>query len=84
MKDGIAPYNGSVAVTHNSRAITSLEAENDPHYHQILRECEEVARFLRTTAPIRVDVRLYKDSKNSPFALLDVNMKPLSTIIEAF
>lgn len=79
-EDGIAPYNGVVAVTKNSRVVSDADAARDPAYEQIIRECEEVARILGTTAPIRIDVRRFNDSKDSKFALFDVNMKPVSRI----
>ncbi|KAF5027886.1 hypothetical protein F66182_27 [Fusarium sp. NRRL 66182] len=41
--DGVAPYNGVVAVTANARAITSAESN-------------EAAQELSVTAPIRIDV----------------------------
>lgn len=72
-KDGIAPYNGVVAVTANSRAIVDSE---DPAYASVQRECEGVAAYLRVTAPIRIDVRRFKPG--SKFALFDINMKPVS------
>ncbi|KAI1762443.1 glutathione synthetase ATP-binding domain-like protein [Hypoxylon sp. FL1150] len=76
-QQGIAPYNGVVAVTANSRAI--LESELDDIYIQAMQECEKVAEALGVTAPIRIDARRFKDSKNSKFALFDVNMKPNMT-----
>jgi hypothetical protein len=78
-QDGIAPYNGVVAVTANSRVV--LDDEHDATYSQVKRECEEVARILGTTAPIRIDVRRFKDSPTSKFALFDINMKPVSYIL---
>lgn len=77
--DGIAPYNGVVAVTANSRVISPKEASEDPAYEQLARECEATARLLQTKAPIRIDVRRFGDEKGSPFALFDVNMKPVRT-----
>ncbi|KAL5334125.1 hypothetical protein BJX70DRAFT_31107 [Aspergillus crustosus] len=74
--DGIAPYNGVVAVTANSRAVTSDELE-DPAYGKIMRQCEQVARLIGATAPIRIDVRRFKEG--SEFALFDINMKPNMT-----
>ncbi|KAH8891487.1 glutathione synthetase ATP-binding domain-like protein [Thozetella sp. PMI_491] len=76
-QDGIAPYNGVVAVTSNSRVVA--DGERDPIYSQVMRECEQVARFLGTTAPIRVDVRRFRDAPDSQFALFDINMKPNMT-----
>jgi carbamoylphosphate synthase large subunit len=73
--DGIAPYNGVVAVTANSRAVTGSD---DPAYAHVASECEQVARVLGVTAPIRIDVRRFDDSVGSKFAIFDVNMKPVS------
>ncbi|KAF5027031.1 hypothetical protein F66182_907 [Fusarium sp. NRRL 66182] len=75
-QDGIAPYNGVVAVTANSRVVP--ESEIGPLHDQLAQECERAARLLGLTAPIRIDVRRYKDSSESPYALFDVNMKPVS------
>jgi biotin carboxylase len=76
--DGIAPYNGAVAVTANSQAVLGSE---DPAYAKVSRECERVAEFLGTTAPIRIDVRRF--SEGSDFALFDVNMKPVRLLPQA-
>lgn len=73
--DGIAPYNGSVAVTANSRVVPEKEARADPAFGAIANQCVDVARLLRCTAPIRIDVRRFRES--SEFALFDVNMKPV-------
>ncbi|KAM0197075.1 hypothetical protein ACHAPI_005296 [Fusarium lateritium] len=78
--DGVAPYNGAVAVTENSRAITAAES-NEPTYKQVAEECERAAQELAVTAPIRIDVRRFKDSADSKFALFDVNMKPVCLIL---
>lgn len=75
-QDGIAPYNGVVAVTANSRVVT--ESETGPLHERVMRECERAASLLGLTAPIRIDVRRFKDSTESPYALFDVNMKPVS------
>ncbi|KAL4810631.1 hypothetical protein BDV18DRAFT_155244 [Aspergillus unguis] len=75
-EDGIAPYNGVVAVTANSRAITEEELK-DQAYSRIMRECEAVAKLIGATAPIRIDVRRF--SEGSEFALFDINMKPNMT-----
>ncbi|CAG7925644.1 unnamed protein product [Penicillium olsonii] len=73
---GIAPYNGTVAVTANSRIVNDVEMQ-DPAYGKIMDECVEVARLTGATAPIRVDVRRF--SAGSEFALFDINMKPNMT-----
>jgi hypothetical protein len=74
--DGVAPYDGAVAVTENSRAITAAES-NEPTYKQVAEECERAAQELALTAPIWIDVRRFKDPADSKFALFDVNMKPV-------
>ena len=77
---GIAPYNGVVAVTANSRVLMPEEAEKDERYEQAARECVEVAKLLRVTAPIRIDVRRFNKDPGSQFALFDINMKPVSRV----
>ncbi|CEL09285.1 hypothetical protein ASPCAL12423 [Aspergillus calidoustus] len=74
--DGIAPYNGVVAVTANSRVVTEHEMQ-DSAYGKAMKQCEEVARLIGATAPIRVDVRRFEEG--SKFALFDINMKPNMT-----
>lgn len=75
--DGIAPYNGTVAVTANSRVVTDDEMK-DPAYRKIMDESVNVAKLIGATAPIRIDVRRFE--KGSEFALFDVNMKPVSAL----
>jgi hypothetical protein len=75
--DGVAPYNGSVAVTSNSRVLGPDEVAADKAYRDVARECEAAAQLMRVTAPIRVDVRRREDAPASPFVLFDVNMKPV-------
>jgi hypothetical protein len=76
---GIAPYNGVVAVITNSRALAREENDANPIYKAICRHCERVGEKLKTTAPIRIDVRQYGKGKDSDtFAIFDVNMKPVS------
>lgn len=77
---GIAPYNGVVAVTANSRVVTKEEYAKDPNYDIAARECEAVAKELRPTAPIRIDIRRFKDDSSSKFALFDINMKPVRSL----
>lgn len=77
-QDGVAPYSGVVAVTANSRVLSSDEISLDPTYAQVMRECEEIASCLHVTAPIRVDVRRFQTVQHSRFAAFDINMKPVS------
>ncbi|OJJ88114.1 uncharacterized protein ASPGLDRAFT_118945 [Aspergillus glaucus CBS 516.65] len=74
--DGIAPYNGVVAVTANSRVITK-EDMKDPAYGKVMKECERVVKLIGATAPIRIDVRRFHEG--SGFAIFDINMKPNMT-----
>ncbi|KAJ5465870.1 hypothetical protein N7530_009657 [Penicillium desertorum] len=73
---GIAPYNGTVAVTANSRVV-SMDEMKDPAYQKIMGECVKVAQLIGATAPIRIDVRRFREG--SEFALFDINMKPNMT-----
>jgi D-alanine-D-alanine ligase-like ATP-grasp enzyme len=83
-EDGIAPYNGNVAVTLNSRAVPSKAFAADSTYAEVARQCEGVARLLKMTAPIRTDVRRRKDGSLAPFVLFDINMKPVSSGVPAW
>ena len=76
--NGIAPYNGVVAVTANSRSISQQEFEKDYRYIEASRQCEEVAKLMQATAPLRIDIRRYNQDPGAPFALFDINMKPVS------
>ena len=78
-EDGIAPYNGVVAVTQNSRVPSESELKADPAYAGICQQCEQVAELMRVTAPIRIDVRRTRNEKGAQFAMFDVNMKPNMT-----
>lgn len=73
--DGIAPYNGVVAVVANSRVVTDKDME-DPAYRKVMDEGVKVAALIGATAPIRIDVRRFREG--SEFALFDINMKPVS------
>jgi D-alanine-D-alanine ligase-like ATP-grasp enzyme len=77
--NGVAPYNGIVAVTANSRAITAAEYEKDPTYAAAASECEQVAALMGLTAIMRIDIRRFTEESGSKFALFDVNMKPNMT-----
>lgn len=76
---GIAPYNGVVAVTRNSRVPSEEELKSNPTYADISKQCEQVAELLQVTAPIRIDVRRVSKDLKSPFAMFDINMKPNMT-----
>lgn len=72
---GIAPYNGEVAVTANSRVVTEKNTK-DPAYGKVMKECERIAKLIGATAPIRIDVRRFNEG--SGFAIFNINMKPVS------
>lgn len=76
--DGVAPYSGEVAVTKNSRVVTAEEIEADFYYGDIMRQCEQVAKLIQATAPIRIDIRRIQEE--GKFALFDINMKPVRTL----
>jgi D-alanine-D-alanine ligase-like ATP-grasp enzyme len=76
-EEEVAPYNGVVAVTTNSR-IVSREEERDRRYGEAVMGCVGVARLLGVTAPIRIDVRRFRGGREQRFTLFDVNMKPVS------
>ena len=77
--DGIAPYNGVVAVTRNSRVVSDNEINADPAYAEICLDCEQVAELLKVTAPIRIDARRFSKKPKSKFAMFDINLKPNMT-----
>jgi D-alanine-D-alanine ligase-like ATP-grasp enzyme len=77
--EGVAPYNGVVAVTANSRAVRDDELAKDPSYHEIMDQCRRIAELIQAKAPLRIDIRRF--SEGSEFALFDVNMKPVSFIV---
>ncbi|KAF2650452.1 glutathione synthetase ATP-binding domain-like protein [Lophiostoma macrostomum CBS 122681] len=76
--DGVAPYNGVVAVTKNSRVVERSEHDSDPAYEKLAQECSAAAKLLQCKAPIRIDARRLDNEPGREFALFDVNMKPLT------
>lgn len=72
---GVAPYNGTVAVTHNSRALTQ-EEQSAPEVVAMLAACLDAARLVAARAPIRIDCRADGDGV---LRLFDLNMKPNMT-----
>ncbi|KAI9686727.1 MAG: hypothetical protein M1822_002786 [Bathelium mastoideum] len=77
--NGIAPYNGVVAVTTNSQVISQQDMQNDSRYEEASRQCEEVAKLMQATAPVRIDIRRFNQDPGASFALFDINMKPNMT-----
>lgn len=74
-KDGVAPYNGVVAVVNNSSVLNEEERNND-QLKQVCRQCEQAATLVEAKAPIRIDCRADATGK---FFLFDLNMKPNMT-----
>lgn len=73
--DGIAPYNGTVAVTANSAALPA-DACTLPTIRSIMDACAHAFPLLGALAPIRIDCRGDADGN---FRIFDVNMKPNMT-----
>ncbi|WNG55449.1 biotin carboxylase [Archangium gephyra] len=73
--DGIAPYNGVVAVVNNSVRISDTE-RLQPTMQRLEAWCTVAARKVRALAPIRIDCRA---SEEGEFFLFDLNMKPNMT-----
>ncbi len=73
--NGIAPYNGEVAVVHNSSVMDVAECRRGT-LKAISSACEKAAEMVGARAPIRIDCRaMGKDD----FVLFDLNMKPNMT-----
>ena len=62
--------------------LSREEFEKDVQYHEAASKYEEVARLLKVTAPIRIDVRRFQ--QEGKFAFFDVDMKPVSPILHFF
>lgn len=74
-KDGVAPYNGDVAVTANSVAI-DVEELASPAVQAMLDACVKAAALVGARAVIRIDCRA--DARGA-YKLFDLNMKPNMT-----
>lgn len=74
-ENGVAPYNGAVAVTRNSEAL-SADAQASLEVVFMLENCIAAASLLNARAPIRIDCRA---DENGVFRLFDLNMKPNMT-----
>jgi len=74
-QEGIAPYNGTVAVVNNSAVLTPLELLN-PDIAQLCHACEKAASLVGAKAAIRIDCRADAAGK---YFLFDLNMKPNMT-----
>ncbi|WP_010521159.1 ATP-grasp domain-containing protein [Aquimarina agarivorans] len=74
-QNGIAPYNGVVAVIENSKVLNQDEL-NAKNIIEACKQCEKAAMLLQIKAPIRIDCRA--DKKGNYF-LFDLNLKPNMT-----
>lgn len=74
-KNGIAPYNGIVAVIKNSSVLENDEL-NSKEIIKVYAHCQRAAQLLNIKAPIRIDCRA---DENSNYFLFDLNMKPNMT-----
>ena len=72
--DGIAPYNGVIAVAENSILLNSEEI-NKAKYEKIISFCEKAAEIINAKAPIRIDCRF----GNKEYLIFDLNLKPNMT-----
>jgi D-alanine-D-alanine ligase len=75
-QDGIAPYNGTVAVSENSQVLSPAELAT-PAVQQVLADCATAARLVGAQAPIRIDCR--QGAGSDQYYLFDLNMKPNMT-----
>lgn len=74
--DGVAPYNGTVAVVNNSIALTQEQIDNNILVQKVYAACEQAAQFVNAQSPIRIDCRADAEGK---YYLFDLNMKPNMT-----
>lgn len=72
---GIAPYNGVVAVTRNSVALSRAESDSAA-VQAIVDACACSAELVGALAPIRIDCRA---DANGVYRIFDLNMKPNMT-----
>ncbi len=73
--DGIAPYNGTVAVMQNS-AVLSEVAQQHPTIEKAMMDCVQAAKLIGIKAPICIDCRADVDGN---YFLFDLNLKPNMT-----
>ncbi|MDG1685010.1 MAG: ATP-grasp domain-containing protein [Flavobacteriaceae bacterium] len=73
--DGIAPYNGIVAVMENSEVLSDNELQTT-EIQEVYEHCVKSAELIGIKAPIRIDCRANEQGK---YFLFDLNMKPNMT-----
>lgn len=69
--NGVAPYNGKVAVVENSRVIPT-----DSALERLCQACSSIMKELQLKALIRIDCRLHSDGE---YKIFDINLKPNMT-----
>jgi D-alanine-D-alanine ligase len=74
-QNGIAPYNGVVAVTTNSCAL-SVEQCSDAKVATLMSACADTFLKMGALSPIRIDCRA---NSEGDYKIFDVNMKPNMT-----
>jgi D-alanine-D-alanine ligase len=74
-ENGIAPYNGVVAIVNNSAVLAESE-ENAAAVLLVSYECAQAGSIIDAKAPIRIDCRADEQGK---YFLFDLNMKPNMT-----
>jgi hypothetical protein len=74
-ENGIAPYNGVVAIVYNSAVLEGDEESSEAVIHLGI-QCARAAAIIDAKAPIRIDCRA--DDQGNYF-LFDLNMKPNMT-----
>ncbi|MFJ3465545.1 biotin carboxylase [Achromobacter spanius] len=73
--NGVAPYNGTVAVTSNSAALSVVEIGSES-VQKLVHACVEAFDAIEAAAPIRIDCRSDPDGV---YRMFDLNMKPNMT-----
>ncbi|EFC47813.1 predicted protein [Naegleria gruberi] len=76
-QNGVAPYNGIVAVVNNS--VVLKDFDSDEAIQKIIKACEKAAELVQAKAPIRIDCRSHQTSDSVEFKMFDLNMKPNMT-----
>ncbi len=70
-QNGIMPYNGSVPVSENSRAVLL-----DKKLHLLCESCSQIVVWLHLKALCRIDARM---DQQGNYQIFDVNLKPNMT-----
>ena len=74
-QNGIAPYNGVVAVMENS-SVLGVHEQQSREIIEVKMHCEKAGELLKIRAPIRIDCRANEKGK---YLIFDVNLKPNMT-----